>query len=89
MRFPETLASADRHPISIAALKASYRLTLTNRYSLGYAAAASLTFGGIIAFVSSAQQIFVDEFGAGSRFTILFEVIQSIRNNRGFELCLS
>ena len=47
-------------------------LTLTNRYSVGYAVAASLTFGGIIAFVSSAQQIFVDEFGAGERFTLLF-----------------
>ena len=34
--------------------------------------AASLTFGGIIAFVSSSQQIFVDEFGAGDRFTYLF-----------------
>ena len=51
-----------------------YFVTLTNRYSLGYAIAASLTFGGIIAFVSSAQQIFVDEFGAGDRFTVLFGV---------------
>ena len=36
------------------------------------ATGASLTFGGIIAFVSSAQQIFVDEFHAGERFTLLF-----------------
>jgi DHA1 family bicyclomycin/chloramphenicol resistance-like MFS transporter len=49
-------------------------LTLTNRFSAGYAVAASMTFGGIIAFVSSAQQIFVDEFHAGERFTILFAV---------------
>jgi DHA1 family bicyclomycin/chloramphenicol resistance-like MFS transporter len=74
MRLPETQAPADRVLISIATLRQSYRLTLTNRFSAGYAAAASLTFGGIIAFVSSAQQIFVDEFGAGGRFTMLFAI---------------
>ncbi|WP_184089180.1 multidrug effflux MFS transporter [Sphingomonas xinjiangensis] len=72
VRLPETLPVARRVPISIASLKQSYRLTLSNRFSVGYAAAASLTFGGIIAFVSSAQQIFVDEFGAGQRFAVLF-----------------
>ncbi len=71
-RLPETLPLARRVPISLAALRQSYRLTLTNRFSIGYAIAASLTFGGILAFVSSAQQIFVDEFGAGDRFTLLF-----------------
>ncbi len=72
LRLPETLPVARRRAISLASLGNAYRTTLTNRYSVGYAFAASLTFGGIIAFVSSAQQIFVDEFGAGERFTLLF-----------------
>ncbi|WP_271300061.1 multidrug effflux MFS transporter [Sphingomonas sp. CV7422] len=72
LRLGETLPVARRRPLSLANLAGSYRLTLTNRYSVGYALAASLTFGGIIAFVSSAQQIFVEEFGAGRRFTLLF-----------------
>ncbi|KQS02428.1 MFS transporter [Sphingomonas sp. Leaf357] len=72
LRLTETLPAARRIPLSLASLKQGYRLTLTNRFSLGYAVAASMTFGGIIAFVSSAQQIFVDEFHAGSRFTWLF-----------------
>ncbi|MBW6528352.1 multidrug effflux MFS transporter [Sphingomonas sp. RHCKR7] len=72
LRVPETLAAERRVAISLANLRANYRRTLTDRYSVGYAVAASLTFGGIIAFVSSAQQIFVDEFGAGDRFTLLF-----------------
>ena len=72
IRLPETLAVERRVAISLTTLRSAYTLTLTNRYSLGDATAASLTFGGIIAFVSSAQQIFVDEFGAGGRFTILF-----------------
>ncbi|WP_277970754.1 multidrug effflux MFS transporter [Sphingomonas echinoides] len=73
-RLPETLRVERRVPISLATLSASYRLTLTNRDSAGYAVAASLTFGGIIAFVASSQQIFVEEFHAGDRFTILFAV---------------
>lgn len=50
----------------------AYGLTLTNRYSIGYALAGSMTFGGVIAFVSSAEQVFTDTFGAGERFTLLF-----------------
>lgn len=73
-RLPETLHSDDRTPISFHSLASAYRLTLTNRYSIGYAIAGSLTFGGIIAFVSSAQQIFVDVFHAGERFSILFAI---------------
>jgi len=74
VRLPETLPVAARRPLSLANLRHSYSLTLSNRYSIGYAIAAALTFGGIIAFVSSAQQIFVDEFGAGRRFTLLFAI---------------
>lgn len=74
VRLPETLPVAARRPLSLANLRQSYSLTLSNRYSIGYAIAAALTFGGIIAFVSSAQQIFVDEFGAGRRFTLLFAI---------------
>ncbi|WP_410482817.1 multidrug effflux MFS transporter [Sphingomonas sp. A2-49] len=72
LRLRESLPAERRSPLSLASLGSAYRLTLTNRFSAGYAIAASMTFGGIIAFVSSAQQIFVDEFHAGERFTILF-----------------
>jgi DHA1 family bicyclomycin/chloramphenicol resistance-like MFS transporter len=73
-RLVETLPVARRVPISLAALRQSYRLTLTNRFSIGYALCGALTFGGIVAFVSASQQIFVDEFHAGDRFTVLFAV---------------
>lgn len=72
VRLRESLPAERRSPLSLANIGAAYRLTLTNRFSLGYAVAASMTFGGIIAFVSSAQQIFVEEFGMGERFTLLF-----------------
>jgi DHA1 family bicyclomycin/chloramphenicol resistance-like MFS transporter len=91
IRLPETLPVARRVPLSLKRLSESYRFTLTNRYSVGYAAAASLTFGGIIAFVSLSQQIFVDEFGAGERFTLLFAIcagsmaVASLFNSRFVE----
>lgn len=72
LRLVETLAVERRGALSPAVLRSAYRLTLTNRFSAGYAIAAAMTFGGIIAFVSSAQQIFVEEFGMGDRFTYLF-----------------
>ena len=72
VRLPESLPQARRLPLSIATLGQGYRLTLGNRFSAGYAAAAAMTFGGIIGFVSVSQQVFVDEFHAGRRFTWLF-----------------
>lgn len=72
VRLPETLPEARRVPISVKSLGHAYRLTLTNRFSVGYAVAASLTFGGIIAFVSSSEQVFVDAFHVGDRFPLLF-----------------
>jgi DHA1 family bicyclomycin/chloramphenicol resistance-like MFS transporter len=73
-RLPETLRPEARRPITFTTLFETYRETITNRYSIGYAAAAALTFGGIIAFVSSAQQVFTDTFHQGEHFTVLFAV---------------
>jgi len=71
-RVPETLPPERRRSLSPASLAPAYRLTLTNRYSLGYALASALTFGGIVGFVSSAQQVFGDVFGERERFGLLF-----------------
>lgn len=73
-RLPETLHPEDRRPLSVQSLAEAYRQTLGNRYSLGYALAGSLTFGGIIAFVSSSQQVFADTFHQGGHFSVLFAI---------------
>jgi DHA1 family bicyclomycin/chloramphenicol resistance-like MFS transporter len=73
-RLPETLAVELRRPISIQSLVEAYRETLTNRYSCGYALAGAMTFGGIVAFVSSAQQVFTDTFHQGGHFAALFGI---------------
>lgn len=74
VRLPETLPVDARRQITIPTLREAYRATLTERYSVGYALAGALTFGGIIAFVSSAQQVFTDTFQEGGRFTLLFGI---------------
>jgi DHA1 family bicyclomycin/chloramphenicol resistance-like MFS transporter len=73
-RLPETLPAERQRAISFSGLGNAYRQTLTNRFSLGYSIAAAMTFGAIIAFVASAQQVFVDVFDAGDRFTWLFGI---------------
>ncbi|MET0137683.1 MAG: multidrug effflux MFS transporter [Sphingobium sp.] len=72
IRLTETLPPAARRPLSVASLLNAGRQTLTNRFSLGYSLAGAMTFGGIIAFVSSAEQLFVETFHQGGRFTLLF-----------------
>lgn len=74
LRLPETLPRERRRSLAIASLLDAYRQTVLNRVSIGYACAGALTFGGIIAFVSSAQQVFADTFHQGDRFTVLFAI---------------
>jgi DHA1 family bicyclomycin/chloramphenicol resistance-like MFS transporter len=74
LRLPETLRPEDRRAINFHNLGEAYRLTLTERNSIGYSLAASLTFGGIIAFVSSAQQVFADTFHQAGHFSLLFAI---------------
>lgn len=73
-RLPETLPPDRRRSIHPRALLSAYREVVTNRYAIGYAFAGAFTFGAIIAFVSSAQQVFTDTFDQGGRFTILFGI---------------
>ncbi|MET0364383.1 MAG: multidrug effflux MFS transporter [Sphingobium sp.] len=72
LRLSETLPREARREISWQSLASAYRQTLTNRFSIGYASAGALTFGGIIAFVSSSEQVFADTFHEREHFTALF-----------------
>ena len=84
LRLPETLPPERRRSIHPAAILAAYREVLTNRFAIGYAVAGSMTFGAIIAFVSSAQQVFTDTFHAGDRFTILFGICAAMMGVASF-----
>jgi DHA1 family bicyclomycin/chloramphenicol resistance-like MFS transporter len=74
IRLPETLHPEDRRPIALHSIWNAVRTTLSQRVSVGYMVAQTITTGGMFGFVTSAQQIFVDVFDQEAWFPILFAV---------------
>jgi DHA1 family bicyclomycin/chloramphenicol resistance-like MFS transporter len=72
LRLPETLHPEDRHPVSVTAIWSAAKLTLGNRYSLGYTLASTVLFGSLLGFINSVQQIFADIFRAPNLFPVAF-----------------
>jgi DHA1 family bicyclomycin/chloramphenicol resistance-like MFS transporter len=76
LRVPETLHPEYRRPIELASLRAAFRTVVTNRTSIGYTAGLSMSFGGMVGFINSAQQLFTGAFGGSeARFPIFFAFI--------------
>ncbi|HEV2678066.1 MAG TPA: multidrug effflux MFS transporter [Aliidongia sp.] len=73
--LPETLHEEDRTPTSVASVLAAFRLTLTSRVAVGYMCGMTLMYGGLVGFINSAQQVFVDVFQAPRMFTTIFAMI--------------
>lgn len=71
-RLPETLHPDDVRPISVPAIAGAFRLTLTNRTGMGYTLAMTFTFGGLLSFINSAQQVFTGPLNAPLLFTPVF-----------------
>jgi DHA1 family bicyclomycin/chloramphenicol resistance-like MFS transporter len=71
-RLPETLAPSNRRDIRFTVLKTSLMSLLTSRQTVSYTIAAAASFGVIVAFISSAQQVFVTVYGAQHAFALLF-----------------
>ncbi len=78
LRLPETRAPEDRIALSVAALRRAFRTVVSNRRTCGYAVAMGFLFGGLMAYVGSAQQIFVDVYGLGSLFPAMFGGMASV-----------
>lgn len=72
VRLPETRSPADRLPLSPAALGGALRVVLTNRITVGYTVGAGFMFGGLLAYVGSSQQIFVEVYELGNLFPLAF-----------------
>jgi len=73
-RQPETLPKSRRLPFSWRPISAALRETCASRVALGYSIAAGCVFGELFAFVASAPQIFLGQYGVGSWFPFLFSV---------------
>ena len=77
LRLPETLHPQDRLPIQAVRIASAFRTAATNRTSAGYALAQTFLFGGLIGFITSAEQVFADAFHAAGSFAFVFALAAS------------
>jgi MFS transporter, DHA1 family, multidrug resistance protein len=74
-RLPETRHPEDRLPLSASSLWHAVKLVATTRQTVGYVVAMGFVFGLLVSYIITAEQIFVDVYGLGSRFPIAFGAI--------------
>jgi len=77
LRQEETLPPEKRRPLSARPLAAAFLEALRHRQTLGFTLAAGLVFGALIAYLATAQQIFGELYGLGSRFPLFFAALAS------------
>lgn len=71
-RLPETRPPEAREPLSLTWLLGAFRETVTTRQTLGYTLAIGTIFGALMSYINTAQQIFMEVYGVGSWFPVLF-----------------
>jgi DHA1 family bicyclomycin/chloramphenicol resistance-like MFS transporter len=75
LRLPETLPVSERKPLTVRQVVDSFRQTLTNRQTLGYALAAGGIQGVLFAYVFSSEQVFTEIYHLGHYFPLAFAAI--------------
>lgn len=75
LRQPETLAPERRRPLSPRPTLEAFAIVMKSRVTLLYMGVITFAFAQLIAFISSAQQIFVDVLGAGMKWPVYFAMI--------------
>ena len=75
LRMPETLVPEQRAPFSLRRVLDATFVILKNRIALGYTVSAGLVGGAFLGYLSSAQQIFQEQYALGEFFPILFGII--------------
>ena len=75
IRQPETLVRENRRAFSLRQNMRAIREICTTRVSFGYTIAAGFVSGGFLAYLTSSQQIFQDQYGVGTRFPLYFATL--------------
>ncbi|WP_040485942.1 multidrug effflux MFS transporter [Lutibaculum baratangense] len=75
LRLGETRPPESREPLSVAWLVKAFGETLSNRQTLGYTLAIGTIFGSMMSYINSAQQVFMEVYGAGAWFPVLFGAV--------------
>lgn len=71
-RITETQSAAARPAFSFGEAFAAYGEFFSTRASLGYVAVQTLLFGGLFGFISSSEQVYLDQYGLGAWFPAAF-----------------
>ncbi|UAK24792.1 multidrug effflux MFS transporter [Sphingomonas nostoxanthinifaciens] len=72
LKLKETLHPSFRRPASLAGVARAMRVTVTERYALGYMLAGTGIYGALMGYINTVQQIFSDIFHAPQRFPLMF-----------------
>ena len=72
LRLPETLDKDNCQPLQFRAIVSGMRSVATNRASIGYVLASTLTTASVWSFINSSQQLIGEAFGAGNAYPVLF-----------------
>jgi DHA1 family bicyclomycin/chloramphenicol resistance-like MFS transporter len=75
LRQPETMLAERRMPFSIKRIWKAVVEICTHRIAFGYTLGAGLITGAFMGYLNSAQQIFQEQYGLGTKFPLYFAVI--------------
>ena len=75
LRLPETLNPEYRRTLRFGELAEAARAVVRDRQSLGYTLAQTALFAGLVAYISSVQQIVDDAFGRPQAIGLVFGVV--------------
>jgi MFS transporter, DHA1 family, multidrug resistance protein len=75
LRLPETLHPEFRRNLDWRELSSAVAETVRDRQSLGYTLAVTISFAGLVAYISSIQQIIFDAFHEGRFIGLVFAAI--------------
>lgn len=74
-RQGETLLVERRTPLAIGPLARNAKLIMQHHRTMAYTLALGIIFGGKLFYLSTAQSIFQDIYGAGNRFPLYFAML--------------
>jgi DHA1 family bicyclomycin/chloramphenicol resistance-like MFS transporter len=78
LRLPETLRMEDRRPFRPETIIGGFRAVLTNRVALCYTLASTFIYATMFGFVNCSQQIYVDLYGVGEMFPVIFAGVAGV-----------
>jgi len=84
VRLPETLKPENKRPFGIGPMIEGFGIVFSNHVAMRYVLATALLFGGLLGFLTSAQQIYVGIYQVGAWFPAFFATAGAAASLGGF-----